>query len=255
MVQPASGTTKNNNNLKQLLEELGSASDDARLQLHLLALETRQRTGELGTRLEKLERELDRGLHQAFSTATERARQLSKVMNAALGREPPSRPSNKSSGQLLTRAIMSEHVQSCVEEDSLHRAAQILWDNDCGAVPVVDAEGRLRGVLTDRDICMAAYTKGLPLQHIRVREVMAQPVLSCSPDDTLERAIALMAEGQVRRLPIVDGNQRLVGMLSLADVARQAALLGRRETEPLMLRLLGALSKPRKKSVGTPDAE
>ena len=106
MAQHASGATKNSN-LKQLLEDLGSASDDARLQLHLLALETRQRTGEFGTRLEKLEKELDRGFHQALSTATERARQLTKVMHASLGLEPPSRPSAKRSGQLRVRAIMS----------------------------------------------------------------------------------------------------------------------------------------------------
>lgn len=254
MAQQASGATKNSN-LKQLLEELGSASDDARLQLHLLALETRQRTGELGSRLEKLERELDRGLHQALSTATERARQLTKVMHASLGTAPASRPSTKRSGQLRVRTIMSDQVQSCHPEDSLHRAAQILWDNDCGAVPVTDAGGQLRGILTDRDICMAAYTKGLPLQDIRVHEVMSQPAQSCSPDDTLERAIALMAEGQVRRLPIVDESQRLVGMVSLADVALHGALLGRREAETLVLGLLGALSKPRRKSAGTAAAE
>lgn len=254
MTQQAPGATKNNN-LKQLLEELGSASDDARLQLHLLALATRQRTGELGTRLEKLERELDRGLHQALSTATEGARQLTKVMHASLGREPASSRNAKRSGQLLARTIMTEPVMSCTEEDSLHRAAQILWDNDCGAVPVTDAEGRLRGMLTDRDICMAAYTKGLPLRDIRVQEVMSQPAHSCSPDETLERAIALMAEGQIRRLPIVDDGQRLVGILSLADVALHAALLGRREAEPLVLRLLGALSKPRRKDGGMVAAQ
>jgi CBS domain-containing protein len=254
MAQQAPGATKNNK-LEQLLEDLGSASNDARLQLHLLALETRQRTGELGTRLEQLERELDRGLHQALSTATERARQLTKVMHASLGTTPASRPSGKRSGQLRVRTIMSENVHGCLQEDSLHRAAQILWDNDCGAVPVTDAEGHLRGMLTDRDICMAAYTKGLPLQDIRVHEVMSQPAQSCSPEDTLERAIALMADGQVRRLPIVDEAQRLVGMVSLADVALHGALLGRREAESLVLGLLGALSKPRRKNGGVAAAE
>ncbi|MEY4546648.1 MAG: hypothetical protein RL685_2843 [Pseudomonadota bacterium] len=253
MARPASGVT-NKINLKQLLEELGSASDDARLQLHLLALETRQRTGEFGSRLEKLERELDRGFHQALSTATERARQLTQVMHASLGGEP-SRPTAKSSDALSVRTIMSEDVQSCSAEDSLQRAAQLLWEHDCGSVPVLDADGRLRGMLTDRDISMAAYTKGLPLASIRVHEVMSRPAHSCSPDDTLEHAIAVMAEAQVRRLPVVGEAQRLVGMLSLADVALRAALLGRREAEGLVLHLLGALSKPRRKHVGAVAAE
>ena len=254
MARQAAGAT-NRTNLKQLLEELGSASDDARLQLHLLALETRQRTGEFGTRLEKLERELDRGFHQALSTATERARQLTQVMHASLGGAPSSRPVAKQADSLNVRTIMSEDVQSCAEDDSLHRAAQLLWEHDCGSVPVTDADGRLRGMLTDRDICMAAYTKGLPLSSIRVQEVMSRPAHACSPDDTLERAIAVMAEAQVRRLPVVGEAQRLVGMLSLADVALRAALLGRREAEGLVLHLLGALSKPRRKLAGGLAAE
>lgn len=253
MAQQSPGATKTSN-LKQLLDELGSASDDARLQLHLLALETRQRTGEFSTKLEKLERELDRSFHQALSTATERARQLSKVMQASLGLEPSTRSPAKRSGQLRVRAIMTEPVHACNEDDTLHAAAQIMWDHDCGAVPVTDQQGRLRGIVTDRDICMAAYTKGMPLQHIRVGDVMAQPVHTCSPDDTLERTIAVMADAQVRRLPIIDQERKLVGIVSLADVALHAALLGRREAETLVLRLLGTLSKPRRKN-GTLAAE
>jgi CBS domain-containing protein len=248
MAQQTSGPGNDNNNLKRLLEDLGSASDDARLQLHLLALQTRQRTGELGTRLDQLERELDRGLHQSLATATERARQLSRAMQASLGLDSGARPAAKRSGRLRVRSIMTEPVQTCSPEDSLHRAAQVLWDTDCGALPVVGSDGRVQGVLTDRDICMAAFTTGLALGQIQVAGIMSRPAHCCRADDTLERAIALMAEAEVRRVPVIEDDQRLVGIVSLADVALHASLLGRKEAEALLLRLLGALSKPRRKA-------
>jgi CBS domain-containing protein len=231
--------------LQELLEELATAGDDARLQLHLLALEARQRTGEFGTRLDNLERTIDRGLHQALSTAADGARQLTKTLHASLGL-PPSSSSSKSSGQVRIGSVMSEPVQVCSAEDSLERPAQIMWDTDCGAVPVLDSEGRLCGVVTDRDICMGAYTKGVALQQIRVAEVMSRHVRTCAPEDTLERAIGIMAAARVRRLPVVSEDQRLRGMISLADIVHSAALLGRREAEALVFGLVGALSERRR---------
>jgi CBS-domain-containing membrane protein len=95
---------------------------------------------------------------------------------------------------------------------------------------------------------MGAYTKGVALQQIRVAEVMSRPVRTCAPDDTLERAIGIMAEARVRRLPVVSEDQRLMGMISLADIAHSAALLGRREAEALVFGLVGALSERRRRS-------
>ena len=92
------------------------------------------------------------------------------------------------------------------------------------SAPIAEAvAARLCGVVTDRDICMGAYTKGVALQQIRVAEVMSRPVRTCAPDDTLERAIGIMAEARVRRLPVVTEDQRLMGMISLADIAQSAA--------------------------------
>jgi len=134
---------------------------------------------------------------------------------------------------------------TCAPEDPLYRPAQIMWEHDCGCVPVVDDSGRLSGIITDRDICMAAYTKGLPLNSIRAAEVMSRHVHMCASDDTLERAIGRMAEAEVRRLLVVSEDGKLRGIVSLADVARGAALLGHHEAEAIVFRLLGALSKPR----------
>jgi len=119
--------------------------------------------------------------------------------------------------------LMSTDVIHCRPDDSMARAARAMWDRDCGVVPVVDAHRRLVGIVTDRDICIAALTKGRTLDGMAVREVMRQKVYSCRPDQSLRAAHALMQEFQVRRLPVVDADDRLVGILSINDLAIAAA--------------------------------
>jgi CBS domain-containing protein len=118
----------------------------------------------------------------------------------------------------VTRLMRSE-VPSCKPDDTLNRAAQIMWETGCGSVPVIDADHRPVGLLTDRDICMAAYTQGLPLGEIRVDTAMAKRVVCCGDGDDLSRAAQLMRENCLRRLPVVDGQGELVGLLSLDDIA------------------------------------
>jgi CBS domain-containing protein len=115
--------------------------------------------------------------------------------------------------------IMSPRVYSCLDSDSLNTATQVMWENDCGAVPIVDAEGRLVGIVTDRDACMAAYTQGKPLAEIAVTTPMASEVITCAPEDTVIAAEERMQRYQIRRLPVVDDERRVVGMLSLNDIA------------------------------------
>lgn len=119
--------------------------------------------------------------------------------------------------------LMSKPAVTCSQDDSLNTAAQRMWEHDCGAVPVVGDDGTVVGLLTDRDICMAAYTQGKPLQAIPVSRAMAKQVFSCHPDDSIEAAERLMTDKKIRRLPVVDGEGRPVGVLSLNDVARDAA--------------------------------
>lgn len=118
--------------------------------------------------------------------------------------------------------LMTREVKSCRADDDLTCAAQVMWEADCGAVPVVDPDNRVIGLVTDRDACMAAYTKGLPLGAIRARDAMAKEVFFCSPQDDIEKALAVMGKRQVRRLPVVDEAMKLVGVLSLNDLAREA---------------------------------
>ena len=120
--------------------------------------------------------------------------------------------------------LMTKEVATCGPEDSLNRAAQIMWEHDCGFVPVVEPGGSRRGlgVLTDRDACMAAYTHGQSLLQIRVKDVMSRKVRSCKPTDDVAKADATMREARIHRLPVVDESNQLLGVISLADLARQA---------------------------------
>jgi len=119
--------------------------------------------------------------------------------------------------------IMSTPALCCLRTDTLNTAAELMWNHDCGAIPVTDSDGKLVGMLTDRDICMAAYTKGQALQDIPVASAMATRVYSCKAGEPVAVAERLMRDNQVRRLPVVDDAGRPVGLLSLNDVARHAA--------------------------------
>jgi len=121
--------------------------------------------------------------------------------------------------------LMTKSPRTCRPDDTLSQAAQIMWEADCGAVPVVssDGEGRVVGIITDRDVCMAGYTRGMTLAQMRVREAMTKDLRCCKASDTLAEAEAALRGAQVRRLPVVDESAHLVGLLSLADLAREAA--------------------------------
>jgi len=124
---------------------------------------------------------------------------------------------------MTIQEIMSKPAVTCRQSDTLHAAAELMWERDCGVIPVTDDDGKLVGIVTDRDVCMATYTKGSPPQAIPISDVMARQVFSCHVNDSLGAAERLMSEKQIRRVPIVDGDNRPVGLLSLNDVARYAA--------------------------------
>jgi CBS domain-containing protein len=127
---------------------------------------------------------------------------------------------------MTVASVMTAPARSCGPNDSLHTAAEIMWEGDCGCVPVVDEQERLVGIVTDRDICMAAHIRGKPLREFTVDTIMATPVRTCHPEDGIDRAAALMTEHQLRRLPVVDPDGRVVGIVSLNDLARAATQRG-----------------------------
>lgn len=121
--------------------------------------------------------------------------------------------------------IMTREVWTCRPEDSLASAAQLMWDHDCGCVPVVSGDGapRVAGLVTDRDICMCALFQGRPLHDLKVSQAMSKQVRACRPSDSITAAETAMAEARIRRLPVLDERDSLIGTISLSDIARRAA--------------------------------
>ncbi|HEX5050248.1 MAG TPA: CBS domain-containing protein [Planctomycetota bacterium] len=113
---------------------------------------------------------------------------------------------------------MTEHLISCAAADSLATAARLLLDEDCDCVPVVDHGGRVRGMLTDRDICMAAFKTGRSLAELRVRDAMAKDVASTRPSASLAAAVMVMRSRGICQLPVLDAQNRMIGLLRCNDL-------------------------------------
>lgn len=140
--------------------------------------------------------------------------------------------------------LMSRPPITCRGAETANVAAQRMWEHDCGMVLVVDDDGKLIGVVTDRDLCMAAYTMWSPLQAIRVADVMAEPVGRCAAQDPVEAAERTMRQSQIPRVPVTDAEGRPVGVLSIADLVRQAAAAGNR-ADPELVQTLATVCAPR----------
>ena len=122
---------------------------------------------------------------------------------------------------MKVREAMTTEVGFCQPEAPLAQAAEIMWQRDCGIVPVTDENQRVIGMITDRDICFATVTKNRLPSEIKISEVISQnEVQTCAPGDTVETALKKMKRNQLRRLAVVNKDGVLVGVLSLADLIR-----------------------------------
>jgi CBS domain-containing protein len=123
--------------------------------------------------------------------------------------------------------IMSSDVQIVTPGDTLRAAAQLMQDRDVGALPVCEGN-TLLGIVTDRDIAVRGVAAGLNPDQDRVSDVMTDGAEVCTADDDAQDVMRRMGELQVRRLPVVGSDGRLVGIVSLADLAtRQSAHIDR----------------------------
>jgi CBS domain-containing protein len=150
--------------------------------------------------------------------------------------------------------LMTRGVRTVAPADTMNRAAQIMWENDCGVVPVVDGDGRVSAMITDRDICMAAYMQNRPLTDMPVTVAASRDVVSVREHDDVETAEHLMQQHQIRRVPVVDANGLLCGMLSMADIARSSQLLGEQEEglkQHDVGKTIAAISQPNREGPGT----
>jgi CBS domain-containing protein len=141
---------------------------------------------------------------------------------------------------------MSREVIACTPATDLARVGWLLWEGDCGALPVVE-EGRVLGMITDRDLALAAAMKPRPCVEIHVGEVVTLGDVSLArPEASLEEALALMERARVRRLAVVNAEGALIGMISLSDLVRTAGATG--IPAHRILSALQSLSEPRMRS-------
>jgi CBS domain-containing protein len=115
--------------------------------------------------------------------------------------------------------IMSKDVTVIREEETIREAAERLASDDIGVLPICDSNKQIKGMLTDRDIVVHVVARGKDPSNTRASELEQGEIITLRPDDSVEHAVELMAQYQVRRLPVVEDGQ-ILGMVSQADVAK-----------------------------------
>jgi CBS domain-containing protein len=145
---------------------------------------------------------------------------------------------------------MSQPVVTCPVNSTLDHAVRLMSEFDCGIIPVVDDDGRLAGVVTDRDVCMAAYTRGRALRDIPITIAMAKKPVASHVEDLVEQIETLMRDNQIRRVPVLDSEGRPVGLVSMNDLARLAARAKRSGVDRELVKTLAAVCQPRSLAAG-----
>jgi len=123
---------------------------------------------------------------------------------------------------MKVKEVMIGTPYYCQPETNLGSAIELMWNANCGFLPVEGPDGKIVGVVTDRDICVALGTRNRLAGDVTVGEVMSGKVYSCDPDDDIHIALQTMREGRVRRLPVIGKNGTLVGVISTDDILLRA---------------------------------
>ena len=123
---------------------------------------------------------------------------------------------------MKVKDVMTVDARACMPETSLAEAALLMWESDCGALPVISVEDKVVGMITDRDICFGATTKNRPPAEVSVAEVITGRLFACAPEDDIREALKTMRRERVRRLPVITDEGTLRGILSLNDVVLRA---------------------------------
>ncbi|MBL8240829.1 MAG: CBS domain-containing protein [Bryobacterales bacterium] len=119
--------------------------------------------------------------------------------------------------RILVEDIMTRTPKYCAPETNLAAVTELMWIHDCGVLPVV-AEGHVLGMITDRDVAIALGTRDVPAHDVTAIEAATAPVVYCRDNDDIHAALHLMGEARVRRLPVVNANDELVGMIGINDL-------------------------------------
>jgi CBS domain-containing protein len=150
---------------------------------------------------------------------------------------------------MKVKELMTTDVKRCTLETNLAAAARIMWEGDCGAVPVTDDRDHVVGVITDRDICIAAATRPRTEGEIPVKDVISKALFTCAPGDDVRAALETMKARKIRRLPVVEQGGRLVGIVSIHDIALQSRSRGADVSSDSVLDAFIAITAPAQVSV------
>jgi CBS domain-containing protein len=141
-------------------------------------------------------------------------------------------------GRMKVRELMSTPPQTCRADANLGAIARVMWNHDCGFMPLVDGSGKVVGVITDRDICIATATRHRLPDSISAAETTTGQVYACMPDERVIDALATMKEFKVRRLPVVDATGQLQGVISINDIV----LASEQNRKPTPAELVSAIA-------------
>ena len=123
---------------------------------------------------------------------------------------------------MKVKEVMTFTPYTCRREANLGQATELMWKGNCGFLPMIGPDGKVCGVITDRDICIALGTSGKLASQITAGEVSGGRLFACSPEDEIHVALLSMREGKVRRLPVIDSDGKAVGVLSMDDLLLRA---------------------------------
>ena len=222
---------------REAIEQLTALRDEAKLRIHLLSKDARPLWDKLEWEIAALEEQANRAGEKAADALEETAQRLTRTLTNLMTTQM-----NHSAGLLTSvRALMTTHVRSCRSDESLVHAAHLMWETDCGVVPVITYDAVV-AVITDRDICMASYTQGKRLEDIRIESAMSKALFSCGPDESVGAALATMGDKRVRRLPVLNEKGKLLGIISISDVTRWARSLANPAVDAALTDALAAIS-------------
>jgi CBS domain-containing protein len=121
---------------------------------------------------------------------------------------------------MTVKDVQTEQVVTCGLDTNLAAAIAILWENGCGALPVIDDNGKVAGMLTDRHICIALGTRDTRPSDLAARDVMETRLATCKSSDHVRSALQIMRKAKVRRLPVVTEDGVVEGIVSIDDIVR-----------------------------------
>ncbi|MBZ5606527.1 MAG: CBS domain-containing protein [Acidobacteriia bacterium] len=130
------------------------------------------------------------------------------------------------------RDLMTRNVTTCRTDTNVAIAGSLMWEHDCGIVPVVDDAEKVIGILTDRDICIALCTRNVRASELTAGDVASKRILSCTAEEDVRFALETMRQARIHRLPVVNRAGALEGIVSLDDIVMYAEKLdGKAKTE------------------------